>query len=122
MAKNGYTTPDPETFAQSQQQIIVAPPSPGPRPTPSPPSQTQIAMAVTDAQCTDSTDLAGIYFAVQADYEQQFVTANQQALNVAVRDYKADYARELKKLPDLLRTASGKITFSGPRKRVPSGG
>jgi len=75
-------------------------------------------MAVTDAQCTLSTDLAGIYFAVQADYEQQFVTANQQALNVAVRRYKADYAKELSKLPALLRKASGKLARTGPLRRV----
>jgi hypothetical protein len=37
----------------------------------------QIAAAVTDAGCTQSSDLAGIYFAVQASYEQQLVTANQ---------------------------------------------
>ena len=37
-------------------------------------NQAQIAAAVTDANCTQSTDLAGIYFAVQASYEQQLVT------------------------------------------------
>ena len=30
-------------------------------------------------------DLAGIYFAVQASYEQQLVNANQQALGAAVQ-------------------------------------
>ncbi|HET7014832.1 MAG TPA: hypothetical protein VFI65_13025 [Streptosporangiaceae bacterium] len=118
MAKNGYTASDPNAFAQAQEQRFEVV-TPGSAPTPFPTqNQSQIAMAVTDAQCTVSSDLAGIYFAVQADYEQQFVTANQQALNVAVRQYKADYARELRKLPGLLRTASGKLTFSGPRKRV----
>jgi hypothetical protein len=73
-------------------------------------------MAVTDADCTQSTDLGGIYFAVQASYEQQFVTANQQALNVAVRQYKADFAKELSKLPALLRTTSATPNLPGPRK------
>jgi hypothetical protein len=59
---------------------------------------------VTDAECTQDTDLAGIYFAAQASYEQQFVDANQQALNDAVRRYKAAFAAELRKLPALLRT------------------
>jgi len=68
-------------------------------------NQAQIAAAVTDAGCTESADLAGIYFAVQASYEQQIVNANQQALNSAVQQYKAAYARELKKLPALLKTA-----------------
>src|ERR1017187_2485338 len=43
----------------------------------------QIAQAETDAACTQSTDLAGIYFAVQAGYEQQIVAANQQQLSKA---------------------------------------
>ena len=69
-------------------------------------NQAQIAAAVTDAGCTDSTDLAGIYFAVQANYEQQIVNANQQALTTAVQQYRAAYAKELNKLPGLLKTAS----------------
>jgi hypothetical protein len=68
-------------------------------------NQAQIAAAVTDATCTESADLAGIYFAVQASYEQQIVNANQQALDSAVQQYKAAYARELRKLPSLLKTA-----------------
>ena len=68
-------------------------------------NQAQIAAAVTDANCTESADLAGIYFAVQASYEQQIVNANQEALNSAVQQYKAAYANELKKLPELLKTA-----------------
>jgi hypothetical protein len=69
-------------------------------------NQAQIAAAVTDANCTQSADLAGIYLAVQASYEQQIVNANQQALDTAVRQYKAAYAKELGKLPALLKTAS----------------
>jgi hypothetical protein len=68
-------------------------------------NQAQIAAAVTDATCTESADLAGIYLAVQASYEQQIVNANQQRLTSAVRQYKALYAMELKKLPSLLKTA-----------------
>ena len=68
-------------------------------------NQAQIAAAVTDATCTGSADLAGIYLAVQASYEQQIVNANAQALNSAVQQYKAAYAKELKKLPSLLKTA-----------------
>ena len=89
----------------------------GPGPTPSPTAaqnQAQIAAAVTDADCTLSTDLGGIYFAIQASYERQLATANQQALNVAVREYKANYAKELSKLPALLRTASATLELPGP--------
>jgi MinD superfamily P-loop ATPase len=64
----------------------------------------QIAVAVTDATCTQSTDLAGIYFAVEASYEQQLVTANQQALGTAVSQYRAAYAKELSQLQTLLGT------------------
>src|SRR5215813_337530 len=58
---------------------------------------------------------AGIYFAVQANYEQQFVSANQQALNAGVREYKAAFAKALKTLPALLRTTSATPNLIGPR-------
>ena len=69
---------------------------------------------MTDADCTLSSDLAGIYFAVQASYEQQVIDANQQALSAAVRQYKANYANELSKLPALLRTTSATLNLPGP--------
>jgi hypothetical protein len=50
--------------------------------------------------------LAGIYFGAQASYEQQLVDANQQALTIEVRHYKAAFATELSKLPALLRATS----------------
>jgi hypothetical protein len=81
-------------------------------------NQAQIAAAVTDATCTESADLAGIYFAVQASYEQQIVNANQQALNSAVEQYKAAYAKELKKLPSLLTAAkASKFPTIRPTRR-----
>jgi hypothetical protein len=83
-------------------------------------NQAQIATAVTDADCTQSTDLAGIYFAIQASYEQQIVDANQQALTTAVQQYRAAYAREPNKLPDLLKTASAKPFAPSPAGRPSS--
>ena len=71
-------------------------------------------MAVADANCTLSSDLAGIYFAVQANYEQQFVSANKQALDAGVREYKAAFAKELKALPALLQTTSATPNLIGP--------
>jgi hypothetical protein len=56
-------------------------------------------------------------FAIQASYEKQLVTANQQALNASVREFKANYARELRKLPALLRTASATPNLPGPKPR-----
>ncbi len=50
---------------------------------------------------------------MQASYEQQFVSANQQALNEAVQRYKAAYAKELSQLPALLRTASASPNLPG---------
>jgi hypothetical protein len=64
----------------------------------------QIAQAEADAACTQSTDLAGIYFAVQASYEQQIADANQPELTKAVQQYRAAYRKELSKLPTLLTT------------------
>ena len=77
-------------------------------------NQAQIATAVTDADCTGSADLAGIYFAVQASYEQQIVGANQQALTAAVQQYRAAYAKELGELAGLLKTASAQPFPAGP--------
>ena len=76
-------------------------------------------MAVADAHCTLTSDLSGIYFAVQANYEQQFVTANQQALNTGVREYKAAFAKALKNMPALLRTASATPNVPGPDSARP---
>jgi len=120
MAKEGFSTPDPSSFWQ---QALTAlgqrPPSVGnPTGPPAPPTaaqnKQQIAMAVADANCTLSSDLAGIYFAVQANYEQQFVSANKQALDAGIREYKAAYAKELKALPTLLQTTSATPNLIGP--------
>ena len=107
MAKNGYTAGQPQDVVNQEWQVMY-----GGQHAISPTTtvsasanQAQIAAAVTDAGCSQSSDLAGIYFAVQASYEKQLVTANQQALNAAVSQYRAAYAKELRKLPALLRTA-----------------
>ena len=69
---------------------------------------------MTDTDCTLSADLGGIYFAIQTSYERQLATANQQALGVAVREFKANFAKELGKLPALLRTTSATPDLPGP--------
>jgi hypothetical protein len=74
-----------------------------------------IVAAFNNAQFATST--VGIYFAIQTSYEKQLVTANQQALNAAVREFKASYARELSKLPALLRTTSATPSLPGPKPR-----
>jgi len=118
MAKNGYTFPQPQGVFFQEMQVMHG----GVKgisatgPVSASANQAQIAAAVTDAGCTQSTDLAGIYFAVQASYEQQLVNANQQALTAAVKQYRAAYAKELARLPALLRTAS-----ATPGLPLPSG-
>jgi hypothetical protein len=122
MARNGYTSSDADTLANQELTAIDLRPAPGSSAGTTGPGsaptatqdRAQIATAVTDADCTLTSDLAGIYFAVQASYEQQVADANQQALNAAVREYKADYAKELSKLPALLRTASATLQPPGP--------
>jgi hypothetical protein len=112
MTKNGYHVTDPQSAAFNEiatahgetpghgvKQIIVGGTSVNPAE-----NEAQIAMAVTDANCTQSADLAGIYFAVEASYEQQIVSANQQALASAVQQFRADYQREVAELPKLLST------------------
>ena len=107
MAKNGYTATQPENFANQESQVMYGGQrSISPSTTISASAnQAQIAAAVTDADCAQSSDLAGIYFAVQASYEKQLVTTNQQALGAAVSAYRAAYKKELTKLAALLRTA-----------------
>jgi hypothetical protein len=122
MSRNGYSFTQPENvFFQELQIMHGGKRSVAPGQTISAAAnQAQIATAVTDADCTQSTDLAGIYFAVQASYEQQIVNANQQALTAAVQQYRAAYTRELNKLPDLLKTASAKPFASSPAGRPTS--
>lgn len=101
LAKNGYANyHQPGNFAYNYSQKTPGPESAAVK-------KAQTAAAVTDAKCTQSTDLAGIYFAVQASYEQQLVNANQQALRAAVHRWRAMYAKELAKIPALLRKAKG---------------
>ncbi len=117
MAKNGYSFDQPQTVSGQEVQAMYGNKQHVGGPVGTAANQAQIATAVTDAACSQSTDLAGIYFAVQASYEQQFVTANQQALSDAVSQYRAAYARELKGLPALLHTAKAvpyKPSAGGP--------
>lgn len=124
MATEGYRTSNANTFSQQALVILGLRPPPGPATAFTPAGQptaaqnkAQIAMAVADAHCTLTSDLSGIYFAVQASYEKQFVTANQQALNAGVREYKAAFAKALKNMPALLRTASATPNVPGPAVR-----
>jgi hypothetical protein len=106
MAKNGYSADQPQALIGQERQAMYGngPVNIG-APVSAAANQAQLAAAVTDADCTQSSDLAGIYFAVQASYEQQLVSANQEALTAAVSRYRAAYAKDLSKLPALLRTA-----------------
>ena len=109
MARNGYSFTQPGEVFLSELQAMYGGTRAGSTSgatVSSAAQKAQIAAAVTDANCTESSDLAGIYFAVQASYEQQLVNANQQALTAAVHRYRAAYAKELGKLKALLRTAS----------------
>jgi len=116
MAKNGYSFDQPQNVFNQEFQNMYAGQGATPATTVSASAnQAQIAAAVADAGCTQSTDLAGIYFAVQASYEQQLVTANQQALSTAVSQYRAAYAKELTKLAALLRTAKAQ-PFGRPER------
>jgi hypothetical protein len=128
MAKNGFSSPDAEAFWSQALDTVGLGPGGGQNPSGPPGAPTaaqnkaQIAMAVADADCTLTSDLAGIYFAVQANYEQQFVSANQQALNAGVREYKAAFAKALKAMPTLLQTASATPNLPGPPRPGHHGG
>jgi hypothetical protein len=110
MARQGYTYSDPQTAFKHEMRSLFGGGQGGKtiriagQQVSTTQNQAQIAMAVSDANCTQSTDLAGIYFAVQASYEQQIVDANQQALAASVQQFRADYQQEVSKLPQLLKT------------------
>ncbi len=118
MARNGYHFGQPTAVFNQEMQTMYGGGPINFSAVPSPSAErAQIAAAVTDAACTRSSDLGGIYFAVQASYEQQLVSANQQALTADVRRYRAAYSRELRKLRVLLRTAKAQ-PFNARRARV----
>jgi len=124
MARNGYASSDPDALAQqavtSLGLRVVAGQSPPPTPSAAQ-NAAQIAEAVADANCTTSSDLAGIYYAIQASFERQLVSANQVALDAGVRQYKAAFARELRRLPALLRTTSVSFQLGrGPTRKGPA--
>jgi hypothetical protein len=117
MAKNGYHFGPPQNVDAQEEQAMygnvhgrvsgnISPAA----------NQAQITVAVTDANCTQSSDLAGIYFAVQASYERQLVSANRQALTAEVSQYRTAYAKELKRLPALLRTTKARPFRPGRHK------
>jgi hypothetical protein len=121
MTKNGYSFKQPQNVFFTELRTMFGGKlqiTPDSQVSPAA-NQAQIAAAVTDADCTDSTDLAGIYFAVQASYEQQVVNANASALAAAVQQYRAAYAKEVSKLPALLKTASAQ-PFSPVKAAQPS--
>lgn len=118
MARNGYSFRQPQTVFRAEIQdmdggvhFINAGATVS-----AAANRAQIAAAVADAGCTDSADLAGIYFAVQASYEQQIVNTNQQALTDAVQQYRAAYAKELRRLPSLLQTAKASPATSAEQR------
>ncbi len=120
MSRNGFSYTDPGSVFRAAMQDMYGNVHGGISPdTPISASanQAQIAMATADANCTQTTDLAGIYFAVQTSYEQQLVDANQQALTAAVRKYRAAYRKELQDLAALLRTAKA-VPFPGGKARA----
>jgi hypothetical protein len=122
MASNGYSFDQPQNVYSQEMQAIYPDADGGYNqldPVSAGAQQAQLAVAVTDVGCTtQSSDLGGIYFAVQASYEQQLVTANQQALAAAVSHYRTAYARELSKLPSLLHTVKAQPFSTGKPPRA----
>jgi hypothetical protein len=107
MSRNGFSYADPGPVFRTAMQVMYSGGRGGINPdTPVSASanSSQLAMATADANCTQSTDLAGIYFAVQTSYEQQLVNANQTALTAAVHRYRTAYQKEIQHLTALLRT------------------
>jgi hypothetical protein len=54
-----------------------------------------------------------MYFAIQASYERQLVTANQQALNAEVREFNASYSQGDQQAPHLAADDVGHPKHAG---------
>jgi hypothetical protein len=113
MTANGYHGSDPATLVLNEVHLQVSAQKSGSSLTAAQ-KAAQIAVAEADAACTQSSDLAGIYFAVQAGYEQQIVDANQSQLSKAVQQYRAGYQKELGDLRTLLTTTPTTPPSHGP--------
>ncbi|HTU72032.1 MAG TPA: hypothetical protein VMG38_00800 [Trebonia sp.] len=122
MARNGYNYASPQAAAKAElasmfggngSQINVSG-----QVSPSV-NAAQIAAAISDANCTTSADLAGIYFAVEASYDQQIVAANQTALASGVQRYRSAYATQISDLPHLLATTKANAFPAGPKQPAP---
>ena len=101
MSRNGFDFANPQQLNEYEQQnaMMMLMPAPGGTTealanTQSAQYKAQLAAAVSDVTCTESSDLAGIYFAVLDDYQQQEVTANQDQLYTAVQDIDTAYQQE----------------------------
>ena len=88
MTAAGQRATDPFQYAQDAESTAAAAPG-------SAAFRTQIGEAVDDARCTDSSDLAGVYFALTDAYQRQLLTRNHAALDAAVNQYQQDFQREI---------------------------
>ena len=88
MTAAGRQTTDPLQYAQDALATTAA--SPG-----SAAFRTQIGEAIDDARCTDSSDLAGVYFALTDAYQLQLLTRDHAALDTAVGRYRHDFQHEM---------------------------
>jgi hypothetical protein len=128
MARNGYDYATPVAAVKAQQQAMFGNGNQlNAAQTISPSANSaQIAAAVSDSNCTTSTDLAGIYFAVEASYDQQIASANQTALATGVQEFRAAYAKDVSDLPHLLATTKATpfpaLGKAQAKAKVPSAG
>jgi hypothetical protein len=54
----------------------------------------EIEIATADAECTASSDLAGIFFAIDAGYQRELINANSRALSAVAAGIKAQNERD----------------------------
>lgn len=119
MATNGYDYATPSAAFQDAIQKYIGAKQAGSgggnwvQSTPTE-NSAQIALAVTDAQCTQTSDLGGIYFAVLSSYEKQIVDLNLTRLTAAVQDYRTGYQKAVSAMDALLSAASARPGPGGP--------
>jgi hypothetical protein len=82
MKQNGFSYSDPAAVASAVSPARTASAS-----------SSEIAVAEADWSCTNSTDLSGIYFAVEAGYQDELIQENIQQLTSVKKDVQTELAK-----------------------------
>ena len=78
MKRAGYAADDPVKFARDSMSRSVTPATP------------EFAAAAADVACTRESDLAGVYFALEAGYQRELIASNAKPLEQVIKQNQAE--------------------------------